>query len=233
MTLSSHNDPTPPKKATRSSLVAAALLKSILRGELAPGSKLNIDYLRAVYSVSLSPMREAISRLVSTGLVEFEDQRGYRVAPVSLASLAEVTRLRSDLESLALRYAVERADLEWESAVLGALHRLNRTERVVSPPEAVEAWEEAHWAFHRTLIVGCGMEMLVEFCQNLHNQSDRYRRIFLQEPAGITNIQDEHNAIAYAAVDRDADRAAKLLCDHIERTGADLSRQISGALRPD
>ncbi len=228
-----HEEKETPRKSTRASLVASSLLKSILRGELAPGSKLNIDYLREVYQVSLSPMREAISRLVSTGLVEFEDQRGYRVAPVSLQLLAEVTRLRSDLESLALRYAIERADLEWESSVLGALHRLNRTERDVSSPEAMEVWETAHWAFHRTLIEGCGMEMLVEFCQNLQNQSDRYRRIFLKKPAGAADIQDEHNAIANAAVDRNADLASKLLRAHIERTGNDLARQISGELPED
>jgi len=59
---------------------------AILRGDLKPGAKINLDRLRQDFAVSISPLREAVSRLVPDGLVEFEDQRGYRVAPVSAAS---------------------------------------------------------------------------------------------------------------------------------------------------
>ncbi|WP_347312140.1 GntR family transcriptional regulator [Defluviimonas sp. SAOS-178_SWC] len=215
-----------PVKATRASRVAEDLRQSILRGDLAPGEKVNLDRLRTHFGISLSPLREAVSRLVTVGLVESEDQRGFRIAPVSVDDLAEVTRLRADFESLALGYAVELAEIDWESAVLGALHRLNRASR--DPSATDSAREAAHSAFHLALIEGCGMPILVGFCRNLHDLNLRYRRLF---GAGLDENRDmsaEHVAIAEAAaVRRDADAACVLLRRHVERTGLDLSTRIS------
>lgn len=219
-----------PGKATRASRVAERLRAAILAGELRPGAKVNLDQLREAFGVSLSPLREAIARLVPSGLVEFEDQRGYRIAPLSRENLAEVTRLRADLESLALGYACARGGLDWEGAVMGALHRLNRTERDPARPETLEAWEAAHSDFHMALIGGCGMPMLIDFCRTLHNLNGRYRRLLLAHHPGDRDIAAEHGAIADAAVARDGPKAAQLLRAHIERTGTRLAGRIGAAL---
>jgi GntR family carbon starvation induced transcriptional regulator len=219
-----------PGKATRASRVAERLREAILTGALKPGAKVNLDQMREAFGVSLSPLREAIARLVPTGLVEFEDQRGYRIAPLSRENLAEVTRLRADLESLALGYACDSAGLDWEGAVLGALHRLGRTERDPARPETLEAWEAAHTEFHVALIGGCGMPMLIDFCRTLHTLNDRYRRVLLAHHPGDRDVAAEHEAIAGAAVARDGPKAAALLRAHIERTGTRLAERIGAAL---
>jgi GntR family carbon starvation induced transcriptional regulator len=92
-------------RQTLASTIAINLRRSIMRGDLPPGAKLHVEELRERFDVSLSPLREALSRLGSAGFVEIEDQRGYRVAAVSDENLSEVIRLRMELESLAL--------LEW------------------------------------------------------------------------------------------------------------------------
>jgi len=219
-----------PGKATRASRVTERLRAAILTGELRPGAKVNLDQMRGTFGVSLSPLREAIARLVPTGLVEFEDQRGYRIAPVSRENLAQVTRLRADLESLALGYACDRAGIDWEGAVLGTLHRLNRTERDAARPETLEAWEAAHTDFHMALIGGCGMPMLIDFCRTLHNLNNRYRRLLFAHHPGDRNVAGEHGVIAEAAVARDGPKAAALLRAHVERTGARLAELIGAAL---
>jgi len=221
--------PKPAPKPTRVSRVAEALRQAILRSELAPGAKVNLDHLRESFGVSLSPMREAMARLVADGLVSFEDQRGYTITPVSRANLAEVTALRAELEASALGHAVDRAGLDWESDVLAALHRLDRTRRDPALPETIEAWEAAHTGFHAVLIGGCGMPLLVGFCTVLHNLTDRYRR--LPDPHGPDGRDGrdggaEHRAVAEAAVARDATRATALLRAHIERTGANLAARL-------
>lgn len=221
-----------PGKTTRASRVAERLRAAILAGELKPGAKVNLDQLRKTLGVSLSPLREAIARLVPSGLVLFEDQRGYRIAPLSRESLTEVTRLRADLESLALTSACARAELDWEGAVMGALHRLSRTRRDPAQTETVEAWEAAHTDFHMALIGGCGMPMLIDFCRTLHDLNDRYRRILLAHHPGDRDVAAEHAAIAEAAVARDGRKAAQLLRAHIERTGARLGERI-GAVLPE
>ncbi len=133
-----------PRKETISSRISGMLREQILKGELAPGSKVNLDRLREQHDVSISPLREAVSRLVADGLVEFEDQRGYRVVPVSRENLAEVIMLRSELEVMALRQSIAHGDLEWESNVIRALHRLTHTSR---DNDGLDAWEAAHTGF--------------------------------------------------------------------------------------
>ena len=65
------------------------LREAIISGQLEAGSKINLSKARESFEVSLSPLREALARLIADGLVEFEDNRGYRVAPVSLSNLEE------------------------------------------------------------------------------------------------------------------------------------------------
>ena len=217
-------------KNTIASQLVAQLREAIVSGALPAGSKINLDQARTQFHVSLSPLREALARLISDGLVLFEDNRGYRVAPISLANLEEITRLREQFECFALREAMRLGDLAWESDVMRALHLVNRTERDATRPETLEAWEAAHRAFHLTLIAGCGMPILLGFCSMLLNLNDRYRRIFLTSNPGDRSVRDEHQAIADAAVGRRADEACELLRRHIERTGANVRMRLAPVL---
>jgi GntR family transcriptional regulator, carbon starvation induced regulator len=220
----------PARKETISSRISALLREAILRGDLAPGSKINLDRLREQHDISISPLREAVSRLVADGLVEFEDQRGYRVVPVSLENLAEVTALRSELEVIALRASIEHGNLDWESDVMRALYLLTRTERDNARPETVEAWELAHSDFHMALIRGCDMPLLLNFCSVLRNMNDRYRRLTAAQMPTDRDVNAEHDEIAMAATARDSHRACAALKSHILRTGEDLKRRLTGSL---
>lgn len=220
-------------KPTRASRVSAELRTAILRGEIEPGAKINLDQLRSRFGISLSPLREAISRLVADGLVEAEDQRGFRIAPVSRANLAEVTDMRADLEGLALGLSIDRADVEWEGEVLSALHRLNRIDRDPDRPESLEAWEAAHAGFHNVLVTGCDRPMLRAICERLHGLNDRYRRLLIRQDDGDRDVSGEHAAIAEAAIGRNRDLAIALLRQHIQRTGTALAGRIAGLLPVD
>lgn len=220
------------RKETLSSRLAIRLREQILGGALPPGSKINLDRLREEHDSSISPLREAVSRLVSDGLVSFEDQRGYSVTPISAANLAEVTRLRAELEGLALETALREGDLDWESDVMRALYQLTHTRRDPAVPATLEAWEAAHSAFHRALVSGCNMPLLLHFCTMLHHLNDRYRRLF-QPPGGDgRNLDDEHRAIAEAATRRSPEAVVLLRC-HVLGTGAALqARMADSEARP-
>lgn len=210
-------------KETRASRVAAVLKAEILDGTLAPGAKINLDRLRERLDVSLAPVREAMMRLAAEGLVEVEEQRGYRIAPVSRANLEEVTRLRRALEVEALGLALQRADLDWEAAVLARLHRLERT-----PPLPAAPREAAHEAFHAALVSGAGMPMLSALCTRFLTLHNRYVRL-LPDPAIAHAPAGEHARIAEAAVARDP-AACTLLADHIERCGTAMARALASLL---
>lgn len=219
----------PPRKETISSRISALMRDAILCGDLAPGAKINLDRLRERFDISISPLREAMSRLVADGLVEFEDQRGYRVVPVSLENLAEVTALRAEFEVIALRASIERGNLDWESDVIRALYLLTRNERDGTRPESIESWESAHSDFHMALIRGCGMPLLLTFCSVLYNMTDRYRRLYLARDPSGRDVEAEHEGIAMAATARDTDRACAEIRAHILKTGEDLRRRMTEA----
>ncbi|MGD9945323.1 MAG: GntR family transcriptional regulator [Burkholderiaceae bacterium] len=211
---------------TLASTLATRLRGAITRGEILPGAKLHLEELRAAFGVSLSPLREALARLAAERFVVSEDQRGYRVAPVSEANLREVIRLRCEFERLALRESVGRGTVDWEGQVVAALYRLNRTHRTPDRGESVEDWEREHRIFHATLLGACEMPLLLHFCATLHDLGDRYRRLFLAQHAIDAVVIDEHRQIADAAIGRDADRACELLTRHIERTGEQVRASL-------
>jgi DNA-binding GntR family transcriptional regulator len=219
-------------KNTIASQLVDRLREAIVSGQLEAGAKINLERARESFAVSLSPLREALARLISDGLVEFEDNRGYRVAPVSLSNLEEITRLREELETLALRQAVAAGDVDWEGDVMRSLHRLNRAVRDPSDPESLKRWEAFHRDFHLTLIEGCRMPLLLSFCRVLMNLNDRYRRTFLLTTAGDRNVAVEHSEIAQGAVARDTEFACDRLREHIHRTGTNLRRHLAGSITP-
>lgn len=214
-------------KNTIGSQLAARLREAIISGELEAGSKINLDKAKEHFNVSLSPLREGLARLISDGLVEFVDNRGYRVSPVSLENLEEITSLREEVETHALRESMRVGEADWEGNVMRALHRLNRTERDAARPETFEQWETAHREFHLTLISGCKKPLLLNFCTLLLNLNDRYRRIFLKRTSGDRNVNVEHSEIAQGAVARDMDYACDRLRLHIHRTGNNLRQHLS------
>ncbi len=219
-------------KNTKASVLTDRLREAILSGELMPGTKINLELARRQFDVSLSPLREALARLIAVGLVELHDNRGYSVAPVSQSNLGEITKLRMEFESLALSAAIANGDLRWESDVMRSLHQVSGTVRDPADPKTLEAWEEAHRDFHMSLLAGCGMPLLLNFCLVLHNLNDRYRRVFLVASGGDRNVGNEHAEIARAATARDTAQACAKLREHIHRTGTNLRDRLSDRLQP-
>jgi DNA-binding GntR family transcriptional regulator len=220
-------------KPTIAGQVEASIRHDILHGILKPGARLNLDRLRETLDVGLSPLREAVTRLVADGLIEVVAQRGYTVTPVSLANLNEVSALRIELEPYALRRSIANGGLDWETSVMWALYRLNKTGRIAHNAESLAEWEAANNAFHLALIERCDMPLLLKMYRSLVSLNDRYRHIYLQAVGIQREVIDEHTAIAQAAVERRADDAAALLCRHIERSTNNLQRLIASDLPRD
>lgn len=217
--------PEAPAAATLATAICDRIRGDILAGRRKPGGKLRLEALKSEFAVSWSPIREALSRLAAEGLVQAEEQRGYRVAPVSRSQLAEVIRLRTLLESMALQASIEHGDDAWEADVLAAHHRLGKLENRRNSPLA-EQWERWHRTFHETLIHACGMPTLLQFCGQLHDMNDRYRRLFLSTHNFDRDVAGEHRAITEATLARNAAKACRLLEAHIQRTGRNILQSM-------
>src|SRR5215831_15035962 len=102
------------------------LRTDILHCDLRPNTRLLFRDLRATYSSGMSPMREALMRLASDGLVVLEDHKGFRVAPVSRDELVDITTTRCQLEGLAVGLSIEKGDDYWEANIVARFHELSK-----------------------------------------------------------------------------------------------------------
>ena len=195
----------------------------IISGRLQPGDKLGFEMLKQRYTAGLSPLREALQRLTAENLVVSEGHVGFRVASISLDDLKDINALRRLLEVEALRSAIANGGVQWESQVVAAYHQLSRMALPSDPHGAdAEQWEECHRQFHDVLICACNSRWTLQFCRTLFSQFRRYRRIILKrywESNSVRLIVDkEHRQLVQAVIDRDADRAAKLLEAHYDNS---------------
>jgi GntR family transcriptional regulator, carbon starvation induced regulator len=203
--------------------IATRLRTDIVAGTFRPDTKLSIDELRLRYGVSLSPLREALSRLTAEGFVVLEDKKGFRVAPVSRDNCQEVARLQQLMEAFAVTEAIAKGDAAWEEQIVAAYHSLSRLEQSERKDgSAVDAWEQQHRRFHAALIAACGMPVLITLCASLHDFAARYRRLFLASHPLDPGVAGEHRAIMQAALDRNPEEAARLLRFHVERTAHNI-----------
>jgi len=205
------------------------LRDDIIAAVLAPSSKLRIDFLRQSYGFGASALREALSRLVSDGLVEAEAQRGFWVAAISREELNDITAARQVIEVEALRQSIQFGTLEWKGRVVAARHSLERVESSMkeSTREVIMEWERSNRAFHMALISGCPSQWLLRFTELLYDQSQRYRhRTVLRRPIPRPGLSPEHTEIVVATLNRDLERACMALSKHIENTARAVAKSI-------
>lgn len=212
-----------------------ALRDEVLSGRILPGEKIPIADTAGRYGVSLSAVREALSRLVADGLVHAHDQRGFRASPVSVADLRDVVRVRSEIEFLALDDAIAHGDTGWESRIVAAHHMLAKTP--VYPSDAAgrvsDLWMERHKAFHQALLSACTSPWLLRISAMLFDQTERYRRLLGYIAASGRGVDDEHRALMDAFLARDAAKAKALMASHFEATAASLIAKATSELGTD
>ena len=198
------------------------LRADLLACRLAPGQKLKIDELCQRLGVGSSAIREALSRLASEGFVTVEPQRGFRVMPLDLDELVDLTNARCHLEELCIRASIARGEVEWETVLIAASHRLSRTPMLADGDDKrySEAFGAAHNMFHEALVAACGNRWLLQVRQLLSTQQERYRWLSRPLAEAERDLGKEHSAITRAALDRDADATVALMIEHLQKTAS-------------
>lgn len=200
--------------------VRVKLRDDIVGGHYAPGEKLRMADLKARYASGVGPLREALSHLIAEQLVMVENQRGFRVQPISLDELQDIYTTRAHIEALCVGLALDRGDDQWEADILAAAHRLGKQGAPDKQQDAdLQAWEDRHHAFHSAIANGCGSTELLKVRESLYVRAARYRNLWLREnaarAAAFDANQQEHNALQKAALQRDRDRATALVFRHL------------------
>ncbi len=158
---------------TRIDWVEAQIRRAILDGELAPGERLIAATLSERFSVSPTPLREALQRLAGEGLVEFTAQRGARVAPLSPGDCLELAELRRLLEPETAVQAALAGDDGWRTRIRNASDAL--LEAWADPEHSPVASELAYRAFYEEAAEACPSTRLRHVTRVVREQSARYR----------------------------------------------------------
>lgn len=185
------------------------------------GAKLRPDQLRHDYGCSASTVREALFRLSTEGLVDFQEQRGFRVPEKSAALLTELCHVRVLLEAEGTALSIRHGGVAWEARLTAAHHQLSHIEKRIhassdSAP-LVDVWFNAELEFHQTLISACGSDTLKSMHYMVYR---RFRQQLMVADRNFdfisTNIA-HHLDILEAALDGDETRTRQKIHDHLAR----------------
>jgi GntR family carbon starvation induced transcriptional regulator len=207
------------------------LRQEIVGCRLKPGEALRFDALRSVFGASFTTLREALTSLSADGLVIAEEQRGFRVAPVTTEDLRDVTDARVLIEIELLRRSIAQGGDDWEIAVISTLHRLGRIEERLSGHRTEDAeWKIAHRQFHEALVSGGRSPTLLAIRASLFERAERYRNLSSMFRPTPRDKAGEHRAIMQAAIARDAGQALTLIERHIRSTSDNVVKYASHLL---
>ncbi|HZO62261.1 MAG TPA: GntR family transcriptional regulator [Gaiellaceae bacterium] len=203
--------PAPVENLTLWQRVYDHLRTEILAGRLEPGAELAEVALAEQLGVSRGPLREAIGRLATEGLVTVRPRRGAVVSPLSREEFLELYQVREALERMAVKLAVPRLEPDDVAALQGLIDEM----AAHAGRDDVAAFFEANGAFHARLVDASGNVKLRELYRQQVDQLSRYRTQSLQLRGNMQRSIAEHAAILRAARRGDAERAAHLMSEHI------------------
>jgi DNA-binding GntR family transcriptional regulator len=204
-------------------------IKGLLMDQsITPESRINIDKLARDLQVSPTPVREALARLESEGLVTKAPLRGYSAAPLlTLSSFTQLFELRLLLEPVVVRRA---ATLLTEED-LRTLEQLVLEMREVQVGQSYQEYQQlavADAAFHDILARACGNVFFQDTLERIHAHMHLYRLYF---HTGIaTETIAEHREILDALRQRDAEAAARAMARHLEQAHLRLSPELEKQL---
>lgn len=208
------------RQETAGEVAYRLIRQDIIAGSLAPGQKLKLEQLKDRYAVSVSTLRETLSRLASENLVVAEAQRGFEVAPVSVGELENLGDLRLLLETHAISLSLAAGDLDWEARVVAAHHKLSAVERrlLEGDHQRTVDWVRYDWEFHQALTSACGSAVLMDALSSTFDRFLRYH--LLAQSFRGKPVTDDHRQLFELAMQRDVDGACAKLKHHV-RSGID------------
>ena len=198
------------EKTTLATEIARHLREAIIRGELAPGERVNELKLTRKLALSRSPVREAIRILAAEGLLTIEPHRGAHVRPVSDEDLEEIFDVRLMVESHGLR-----CGHRLTPAAIAPLRKAVDEARAALRADAFEPWHRASLRFHDGLVALAANRHLARLHEELKVSLRRYQISIIRLPGQPERSQAEHESILDALEQRRVDQGVALVTAHI------------------
>ncbi|HEV7628446.1 MAG TPA: GntR family transcriptional regulator [Streptomyces sp.] len=202
-----------PRNNTFSQATETVLREMVLDGTIAPGDRLNEVLIAAELGISRGPLREAIQRLSSEGLLTVISHRGAFVRTFSRQDIVELYELRSALELHAVRLACERAtpeDLDDLDAMLSDTESRIRESSAHAYPQELD--------FHLRLVQLAGNQALMRAAQDVQRQLGLARSMSAKRPMRARAAVVEHAELVAVLRSRDVEQATRMMSRHLDHS---------------
>lgn len=205
----------PKQRTTVVDSVAHEIIRAIREGRLAPGQRLIESDFTREFGVSRAPVREALARLASLGIVEIQQNRGASVPRLTQAQVNALMELREPLEGLAARLAARSEDKKGRANLSRILERTRAARGDLGHADYVELNE----AFHGAVSEMSNNPQLQAFLEPLHLQSFSLPwQVWTYTARGAKESNDEHVQIGQAILERKPELAERLMREHIRKS---------------
>jgi DNA-binding GntR family transcriptional regulator len=206
-----------------------ALHRQIIAGKYSPGDWLRQDEIATQMGVSMTPVREALDLLVSTGLAERVPYRGVRVREMSAKDIADAYGLRLILEALTAREAALHITPEQISSLEKIMAEMKKRVKLNEMPQERQLSRE----FHSLIAEASGNSLLVKLYAVVANAFPDwllYEAVFRKPEllaGSVTQTYEEHTSIMDALIKGDADKAAQKSFEHVLDSGRWLEEYLN------
>jgi len=185
--------------------------QAILEGKYKPGDKLIEAKVSESFGVSRTPIREALHRLESEGLVKIHPRKYCEVIGIKKENIREINLIRQHLEPLAAKVATENLT----SDQLDYLDKLIELAEFHLQKKDLENLLKTHDEFHEIIIQASQMKHLVNMLGNLHDYIVSFRKSFLSREKLVDRSFKEHKEIVKALRTKDTDKVYELYFNHL------------------
>jgi|SRR5680860_599947 len=229
------SDHEPRSYATKSDFAYTRLREGILAGTFAPGAVLQQSMLAKTIGISTTPLREALRRLMSEGLVELDAHRDARITPLTLEEARDLIELRLSLDPLAASLAAQRRTRD---DIRNMRERFEFNEPLTNNPTVAKL--TTHRVFHQAIYEASHNELLIATLNGLWDKADRYRRLGLNVPRTAEERAvkaREHRELLEAVIRGDSEAASQVMVEHITtslgaRAASHLGAEVTPTLAP-
>ncbi len=195
-----------------SDLAYREIEKMILAGDIATGERLNDSRLARSFGISRGPVREAIGRLASAGLIEIVKNRGAYVRVIHLNDALEIYDVRAGLERIGAMAAAESKTPE----LIDSLHRQVDRMDVLKEEQDEDGYYQANLTFHRTIYGASGNERLIQLMSRLERELQLFSHVSLVN-AGMQESNVGHRDILAAIEKGDPELAGNMMERHVRQ----------------
>lgn len=198
------------------------LREAIIVGELKPGERLMEVQLAEKMGVSRTPVREAIRKLELEGLVEMLPRKGAHVADLSVKDIMDVLEVRATLDGLASSLSASRIN---DDEIKELRHLLDQFISHVEKGN-LQGSIKKDVEFHDVIYRSSRNEKLIQISNNLREQIQRFRVIYIKDYSSTKELVREHNAIYEAIAGRDPEAAMRAAQIHIRNQEEAIIRSV-------